>query len=214
MIIAFDGNIFVGKTSLIEEFLLLCVATKIEEHSLFLKSDIPSHSVTSRATAISLQLKYLEAERDRCAILDIDRTNFLDRSFISMAAHVFALYRVHGIDIRKWFLQEMQERINLKRVIIPDVFCYIKCSHGLIRKRISKNRSRNPDSLYYVEDYLCAVDDFNSKWSTKINGIVVDTETIAPIRLVESLKKQIFVSNRVELNTQHICVYLRDILMQ
>ena len=131
-----------------------------------------------------------------------------------MAAHVFALYQVHGIDIRIWFLQEIQKRMKSESVAIPDVFCYIKCSHGLIRKRISENRSRNTDPLYYVEEYLCAIDDFNSKWSIKINGIIVDTETTVPIRLAETLKKQVFVFNRDGLNTQHICDYLRDILMQ
>lgn len=131
-----------------------------------------------------------------------------------MAAHVFALYQVHRIDIRMWFLQEIYKRMKSESVAIPDVFCYIKCSHGLIRKRILENCSRNTDPLYYVEEYLCAIDDFNINWSTKVNSIIVDTETVAPIRLAKNLKKQIFVSNREKLNTQHICVYLRDILMQ
>jgi len=214
MIIAFDGNVFTGKTSLIEALSLLCVATKIDEPGYFLKSNISSHSVTSKEMAVSLQFKYLEAEKDRCVMLDMDGTNFLDRSFVSMAAHVFALYRIHGIDIRAWFLQEIQERIKSKNVVIPDAFCFIKCSHNLIRKRISENSSRNTDPLYYAENYLCAIDDFNNEWSTKAGGTIIDTGTLIPIRLAEILKKQVSVSNRGGLNTQHICDHLRDILMQ
>jgi deoxyadenosine/deoxycytidine kinase len=214
MIVAFDGNVFSGKTSIIKELSSLCNSVYIDEQGAFMKTRVSNHGVSSRDQAISLQLKYLIAEEERCAYIQDDKVNLLDRSFVSMAAHVFALHNIHSIDIREWFLQEIQRRMESGLVIIPDVFCFVRCGHDVISRRIAENKSKDTDCVYYSDKYLCAIDGFNNKWIAKSGGTAVDTDSVFPIGLAQKLKGLVNVPGKRKLNTQQICDYLRDILLR
>lgn len=214
MIIAFDGNVFSGKTSLIRTLAPLCDSNIIDEHSFFLKTEIPIHAVTNEETAISLQLKYIDAENRRQSKLNAKKLNLLDRSFVSMAAHVFTLNSVQKIDMRDWFLMEIEKRMKLGEAIIPDIFCFIKCSHKTIQKRALVNQSRSTDKIYYKDDYLSAIERFNQMWIDKVKGITIDTNTVIPIRLAKNLIQQIQAPCQGEFDVHRICGYLQDLLKQ
>lgn len=213
MIIAFDGNVFVGKTSLVRALALILPAIMIDEHSEFLSAHTLSHIVTAEDVAVSLQSKYLIAEEKRCAYLKEGKINLLDRSFVSMSAHVFALNRISGIDIREEFLRGLQKKMESGKVVIPDVFYFVKCDHETIRGRISENSSKNTDPIYYTGEYLDAIEYFNKAWSGKIGGITIDTEAALPIRLAETLVSQISVAGQGSFSIQNICSFLREILI-
>lgn len=212
MIIAFDGNVFVGKTSLIEALSSLCSAIVVNEHGQFLDTNISTHVVTEKEMAIFLQSKYFDAEEKRCVCIEKKQINFLDRSFVSMAAHVFALNLVSGIDIREWFLQEIQKRIKLGKVIIPDLFCFVRCDHKIINKRIAEDNSRGTDSVYFSEKYFGAIESLNKAWSDKVGGLMVDTSAVLPIRLAETLIPQISTASQGVFSTQNINDFLREVL--
>lgn len=215
MIITFDGNVFVGKTSLIKELASLYDFNIIPEQGFFIKGEILTHAVTAEDQAIFLQSKYLEAENKRCLYLNTTKTSLLDRSFVSMAAHIFALYLVNGIDIRDWFLNEIRRQTESGKVIIPDIFCFIKCNHEIIRERADKNKNRNTDQVYLTEKYLDAIEIFNQAWIQKVNGITLDTEGILPVLLAEKLIKETSSSVlRHRFSNSEIICYLREILMQ
>jgi len=214
MIIAFDGNVFTGKTSLIKALSVMTDSVVINEHSDFLDAEVLNHDITSREAAISLQLKYLDAEERRCNRLKPNKMNLVDRSFVSMAAHIFALNHIHGVDIREWFLQEIQERIESKKVMIPDVFCFVKCERNIIIKRVHENNSRNTASTYYAGEYLDAIEYFNQNWADRVGSLTIDTDTILPIGLAKTLIQRISVPCQGTFSTKQLYGYLRELLMQ
>ena len=214
MIIAFDGNVFSGKTSIIEAFTSLYPSVHIKEQGSFIKVCISSHEISSKEMAIDLQIKYLAAEEERCVLIQDNKINLLDRSFVSMAAHVFALYKTQSVDIREWFLQEIRKRMESGSIIIPDEFYFVRCSYDVIFKRIVENTSKNTDPVYYTKKYLHAIEGFNNKWISRSGGSVVDTDTVLPIGLAQRVKSLIVTRGTARLNTQQVCDYLQDILLQ
>jgi deoxyadenosine/deoxycytidine kinase len=174
MIIAFDGNVFSGKTSLIEKLHGLGKSGVIPEHSYFLEN------VSSEEDAWSVQKKYINTEGKRheyLSHLSAGSLILLDRSFVSMAAHVSALWTMRGIDIRSHFLHEIVSRIHSNNVIVPDKFCFVMCDYKIIRRRALKDTSKNTDRFYYAQNYLEAIDAFNRRWQEHFQGIVIDTST-------------------------------------
>ena len=215
MIITFDGNVFVGKTSLIKELASLYDFNIIPEQGFFIKGEISSHAVTAEKQAIFLQSKYLQAENKRCLYINTTKTNLLDRSFVSMAAHIFALYLVNGIDIRDWFLNEIRRQTELGQIIIPDIFCFIKCDHKIIKERADKNKDRDTDQVYFNEKYLDAIEIFNQAWIKRVNGVTLDTGVTLPVLLAEKLIKEISSSAlQHRFSSSQIIGYLQEILMQ
>ena len=215
MIITFDGNVFVGKTSLIKELASLYDFNIIPEQGFFIKEEISSHTITEKKQAIFLQSKYLQAENERCLYVNTNKTNLLDRSFVSMAAHIFSLYLVNGIDIRDWFLGEVGRQIELGQIIIPDIFCYIKCDHKIIKERVDNNKDRNTDGIYFTEKYLDMIEIFNQAWIKKVKGITLDTGAILPVLLAEKLIKEIPSSSlQHRFSNSQIIGYLQEILMR
>ena len=214
MIISFDGNVFSGKTSLIEALFSLGKFNLIGEHSSFLNTDIFTHNVTASEMATLLQHNYLEAEARRRSYIKVDEVNLIDRSFVSMAAHISALNSVRGIDIREWFLKEFNERLRMGKILVPDIYCFVRCGYDTIVERVGLNNSRNTDPIYYEERYLKAIQDFNQAWSSRVGGTTIDTETVIPIRLAETLIQQIPVSSQGGLDTQKIQNYLIEIVMK
>ena len=214
MILAFDGNVFTGKSTLIKALAPLLNASTVNEQGYFLELEngTSHHTVGVKENAIFLQLRYLDAEEKRLAHFDAEAMNLLDRSFVSMAAHVFALNYVNGIDIRNWFLRELEERISSCKVAIPTLFCFITCSHETIRARILKDNSRNTDTVYYSEKYLEAIDTFDRFWVGKTEGLTIDIESVVLLKLIENIKQRIALIDQREFSTKHICSLLRELL--
>ncbi len=214
MIIAFDGNVFTGKTSLIKAFATANPVFVIDEYSSFLDDNTIEHQVKNGTSAIFLQEKYFNAEEKRSHILKHNEINLLDRSFVSMAGHIFALNIVFNIDIRNWFLQRLQVAVDSQKVLIPDIFCFVKCSQKLIKERVSKNFSRATDSLYYSDRYLSAIEYFNSAWSKKVDGITIDTSTLLSVELAKSLIQQISGCSQGKCSPKDVCAFVQDIFNQ
>jgi deoxyadenosine/deoxycytidine kinase len=214
MIISFDGNVFAGKSTLIRMLSPLFSMPIIGEHSDYLGSDAEKYDGTDLNSALLLQTCYLGAEEKRCAATKPGANYFLDRSFVSMAAHVSALMTLSGIDMREWFLNELEQRLLAGKVLVPDVFCFVRCGNDLIRKRALSNASRGTSPLYYEEKYLAFIDRFNEAWSARVQGVVIGTDGTPPIGLVQTLIQQKKLSSQGSCSVQKICEFLRDILMQ
>lgn len=182
MIIAFDGNVFSGKTCFIESLRALHAVTVISEHSHFLddarliEDDWSTH------------MEYIEAETRRVNCLPdtvAGRPILLDRSLVSMAAHVSALFTTRSIDLRGRCLDELLARIQSKRVILPDKFCFVVCDYAILQDRALKDTAKRTDRFYYDNGYLEAIDAFNHAWQRHFSGIVIDTSTDDSVRLAQ-----------------------------
>ncbi len=213
MIISFDGNVFSGKTSLIKALSELSFGEKIDEQGAFLKNDIPSHVFSEKEIAISAQLNYLQAEEERMKHIDENKTCLLDRSFVSMAAHVYALYQVNNLDIRDWFLKEIEVRIYSGKVAIPDIFCFVTCDHEIIEKRASMNISRNTGNIYFNKRYLESIDRFNQKWIQMVEGVTIDTSVILPVQLAETFISKMAFLHKEKPSIKQIHSFLQDLIL-
>lgn len=211
MIIAFDGNVYTGKSSLVRSAALECGASVVGEHSQFLGAVVENNHVQSVASAVSLQLSYFEAEASRIGILRTHGISLIDRSFVSFAAHIFALYECHEIDVREWFLSELAKRIEAKQVIIPDVYCFVHCGIDTISKRLAGDRSRGTDTVYLQKDYLSAVNRFNQLWCKEANGIDIDTDRENAVELAKVLCKDIASRSFSPLSPQQVCTVVSDL---
>lgn len=203
MIISFDGNVYAGKTTVINQISSDLGAKSISEHGIFLES-------CDFQDPWDLQLRYIEAEARRAKLKIADGIQLLDRSFVSMAAHVYAIYKIGKVDMRALFLEKMSSRMIINQVLIPDFFCFVRCSSDVIHARISMDNVRGTDPLYYTESYLEAIDAFNEAWIRKVDGIVIDTNTGVPIGLTRSLIDLIS-SSQNKRSTQKILGFLREL---
>lgn len=203
MIISFDGNVYAGKTTVINQISGDLGATSINEHGNFLEP-------CDFQNPWDLQLRYIEAEARRAKLKVADDIHLLDRSFVSMAAHVYAMYKIEKVDMRTRFLEEMSSRMMINQVLMPDFFCFVRCANDVIRARISADGVRGTDPLYYAEPYLEAIDAFNEAWIKKVDGIVIDTNTGVPIGLTQSLIDLIS-SSQNKHSTQKTLGFLREL---
>ncbi len=210
MILSFDGNVGVGKTTLIQALTIKSDFIAMDEHSAFLIPSPLHHEMSTRENARLLQSAYLEAEAERAGLMESEHDVLVDRSFVSMAAHVYSLYILSKIDIREWFLAEMLKRMQDAKVIIPDVYCFVTCDHDIIKARCRRDTCKGTDPLYYNDNYLKIIEKFNKEWSTKINGITLDTGSSEPIKLAEALIQQ----ETLLRQGKHSVLYLNDCLRE
>jgi len=210
MIIAFDGNVFTGKTSLIEKLHQVEKSSVIPEHSHFLVD------IATGKDAWDIQKKYLDVERHRCEYLSnisSEKLILLDRSFVSMAAHVAALNVSRGIDIRSRFLRELVRDIRSGEVIIPGIFLFIRCDYGIIKARALKDFVKNTDPFYYEQKYLEVVDNFNGRWQERFPGLIIDTDASQSVQLGQlALIKEWAVSGASGYAMNDVCRHLGELL--
>jgi thymidylate kinase len=165
MIISFDGNVYSGKTTIINNLSSLFGYNKINEHSFFI-----DNLTFDQTNFLATQSKFLEVDKARSTCLrnDID---LLDRSIISVAAHVYSMAKIGAIDKRKEFLKILKN--NKNSLIFPDRYIYVESDHetSLIRCNSLKNYKDTGD-IYLSEDYFNYIGIFNEK----INGLKIKTD--------------------------------------
>ncbi|MFH1589020.1 MAG: deoxynucleoside kinase [archaeon] len=174
MIISFEGNVYSGKTTLISELKKLDKFIIIPEYSYFFKEND-----FQNLDAWSLQKKYMETDIQRVILLENGEKSLVDRSILSQAAHVWASYKLNIVDIRKEFLEKLSAMIKQNRIIIPDLFITVKCSHDLIKKRYklgeNSKQKKQTNPLLIKKEYLIQIEYFLKKISSKIPSETIDT---------------------------------------
>ena len=212
MIIAFDGNVFSGKTSFIAGFCGSAKCVVVPEHSHFV-ADFRSHE-----DAWSVQQKYLDAEVKRHVYLlgmPSERLILVDRSFVSMAAHVWALYTTQGVDMRARFLGRVTRGIRSNWITLPNQFCHVVCDYPLIRARAAIDVVKRTDRFYMDENYLKAVDAFNRKWQIHFPGCLIDTSTEESAKASQqALVQHLRAVDQPQHDTEACCRRMEELLMR
>jgi hypothetical protein len=130
-----------------------------------------------------------------------------------MAAHVAALKASKGIDIRARFLRAIVGDIQAGRVIIPNKFLFIRCDYEIIKTRALKDAIKNTDPLYYGQEYLEVVDNFNRQWQEHFPALAIDTDADQSVQLGQlALIKGWDISSSSGYAVNDICRYLGKLL--
>ncbi|MBU4512610.1 deoxynucleoside kinase [Patescibacteria group bacterium] len=172
MIISFDGNVFTGKTTLINKLALICPCDVISEHSDFIDS-VTEISVFGN-NYMNEQLRYIGVDKLRKQALG-RRVCLLDRSFVSMSAHVYALFIVGSADIRNFYIQELKRCLANKEIIVPSKYINLVSPHSIAKQRFDRNQERGTDKAYIDRKYFTAIEKFNSLWARYVVSMMVDT---------------------------------------
>lgn len=177
IIIAFDGNVYTGKTGIIKKFCSEYKFSYIKEYSEYfqIKSLEQNLGVDKY---LKRQYQYLIVDKLRSKDITSSKINLLDRSYISLSAHVLALYITYKIDIRKEFLGLLRQFINERKIILPNAFVYIKCELDCVKKRINQKGQRKNMPRFYIDKcYFKSIDYFNQRWSKIVKpwSMVIDT---------------------------------------
>jgi len=176
MIIAFDGNVYTGKTTLINMF--STKYCKIREYCDYI--NMVDEEKKFENEYMNTQFRYLKIDALRAKGIEPSKIALLDRSFVSLCAHVWVLYKLEKIDIRKEFLSLLKDYIKKNAIIIPDVFIHVKCDYVTAKKRFVQNETtehaKGTDYLLMDQEYFFFINKFNEKLQIALGqNLIIDT---------------------------------------
>lgn len=175
MIVTFDGNVYSGKTTLAEALARKINANIIGEYSQYFDENYKKRN--TKKDYFDIQKEYLLTDKKRKPSLLNNRINILDRSFISLFAHVWAVYKA-GIDIRKKTLKEFTLLLREDEIIVPTFFVNAGCPYTLAKERlIYDKRLSNKNTARYLiqEDYFYSIQQFNKRILEMLPSLQIDT---------------------------------------
>jgi hypothetical protein len=115
VIVAIDGTAFAGKTSLV---------TEAGRHGATVVPEY--HPEDGDRDALERQQAYLDQEVGRTRLVaDARDLVLLDRSFLSLAAHVWCLFETRGVDILDAFAARLAAALRQRTVVVPDLFVHL-----------------------------------------------------------------------------------------
>ncbi|MBU4369129.1 deoxynucleoside kinase [Patescibacteria group bacterium] len=199
MIIAFDGNVYTGKTTLIDNLIRYYSYNKISEYSNFFSEDkINKH----KEEHLIIQNKYLEIDVLRKKFINHNKINLLDRSFISLTAHIWTLYKIKIVDIRKEYLKKLFFLMDNNNIILPNLFVYVTCNYKSAKVRYKQNEriSNAKKTLRYFIDfnYFHLIRLFNKRCSLFIPSLEINTDKNLIMNIIKVNK---FINNNTRIQT-------------
>lgn len=173
MIISFDGNVFVGKTTIISNLSLRFGFNKMPEYGdvlsdIFLDCDYKDVHKNN-------QERYLMVDKKRMNLIK-EGVNLLDRSFVSMSAHIYALNKMKIMDIRDFYIARLAAHLGRKEIILPNKYIIVSCPYEVAYDRFVDGYSIKGTGQEYIKrDYFEYVNEFNFRWLESIPGLMVDS---------------------------------------
>jgi len=153
LIISFDGNTYLGKTQIILKLKDAFNAAVIEEY------DTDLHVLEGKDHE-QKQLYYFSLERER--LHDLSRIAnslcLLDRSFLSVAAHSFAVSRIERRAYFSETLEEVGKSLLSQTVIVPD-FCFFLVQNDA-GFEYQDFHSKGGEDILYSQRYRYCIDEF------------------------------------------------------
>ena len=176
MIIAFDGNVYTGKTTLIKALSKKIHANIVSEYSEYFNE--AKKQSKKRMDHLKIQLEYLKLDQKRRTSLSSKQMNLLDRSFISLFAHVWATYNA-GIDIRRETLKEFAIFLKRNKIIIPTIYVDVYSPLDIVKERLSQNKKlrilKNTADYLIEEDYFNSIQIFNERIFRLLPSLRINT---------------------------------------
>lgn len=161
-IVTIDGNVYTGKTT-------LCQYLKSRGFVMVAEYEPVEGRMQSR---MHIQKSYVDQEQQRVRqmmreLLNGQQIFVLDRSFLSLAAHVRSLFLLEGIDIRESFTNYLELKLKAGQVVVPRLFIHLQNRWDILYKRYlcgeaSVQAKGTPADLIRAEYYRC-IDAFHMK---------------------------------------------------
>jgi hypothetical protein len=161
--ISIDGNVYTGKTTLSRAIAKRTGRTHVPEHSAFVRSHDGSLWDAHAA--------YLDAELARAGSFSADAV--LDRSVLSLAAHVYAAHATGLGDMREHFCDWLRSYPSA----LPSTMIALVAEPELVRRRTLKGESEQPKGtvpFLFSIPYLRAVNEFYRRLSEISPLAVID----------------------------------------
>jgi len=175
VIVAIDGNVYVGKSSLLAHAGSRGAVVVPEYEPVSAEADAhPAGSpITNTAFGpLAVQEGYLVQEETRLRLVRVAppeaRMVTLDRSFLSLLAHTYARFELGLGDVRQEFTARLVHRIGQGRVVVPGLFVHLEAPWPVIRRRwvlgeASRQGKGTPAELA-GRPYCAAIDRFHTAW--------------------------------------------------
>ena len=188
MIIAFDGNVYTGKTTIINSLRKNNGFIKIDEHSFFVDG------IKENDNYIDIQQRYLDVDKIRRMKINDNNVNLLDRSFVSVSAHVYAIYRLGIADIRGAYINLIKNNFN--QLVIPSQFIFVTCGYSKILERCQLvNNDKFTEEIYLMREYCHWISDFNKRWIERVDGEIIETGSGSLDTICEMIRGNIYNKN-------------------
>lgn len=204
MIIAVDGNVYAGKTTLVRQLSTKLGWPIVDEQNAFLPP-----AVSDRLFSWSHEhQRYVEAEGRRAERF-CQRSLVVDRSFLSLAAHATVLHQLGLADLRVEFLESFLQLWLSHRVLIPAIVVWADCPYEDIIKRAAQDPNRGTDPLFlsraYVDRYahwFCSLFEKAPLFSVSISAGAEKLEQTMQAAITEKL--QVNTVDWPEIVAQHV----------
>ena len=150
MVISIDGNVYTGKTYLIEKLsrdMDVVVIPEYEHDLEFMKKNC----------AINIQKFFLNQEYQRVEYYrKHGGTVLVDRSFLSIVAHSYAMDYLDNANVLKPLVGHIIELIKGERILLPDLMLHTVDSY---EDKIDTN-NKGTRELYFDVEYRKRIDAF------------------------------------------------------
>jgi deoxyadenosine/deoxycytidine kinase len=176
MIIALDGNVFVGKTTLCNIFSKKNNYNVVLEYSDFINK---TKNKSFKQVSFLEHSKYLKLDNIRKKYLK-NNINFVDRSFVSLSAHIYALYKNGIADFRREHINMFHQLLKNNYIIIPNCYVFVTCNYNCAKKRFLLEKridgKKGTPTFFINKGYFLAINEFNSLWQKNIkSGLIINT---------------------------------------
>ncbi len=199
MIIAFDGNVYTGKTALIRALSKKKDVTIIGEYSEYFNEAKKQRKWGD--DYLKIQLEYLKLDQKRELFLSNKKINLLDRSFISLFAHVWAIYNA-GVDIRKETLKGFTIFLKMDKIVIPTIYINVYCPFDTAKKRFLRNKRfgtpKNTADYLIEKEYFDSIKIFNERIFRLLPSVSINTTSSLSKNIKEIM---LFLNNPPERHT-------------
>lgn len=159
MVIAADGNTYLGKTT----FLRSLAEQSPEWYLLVEEYDTDLELLNSLLSHQDKQRYYFSLEEDRVRQYghNHEKTLLLDRSFLSLMAHSWAMSKIEEFPHYHQTLMMLRERISEGKVLIPDRYCFFIQEDE--EKGYSDFLEKGSEEILYNKMYRSLIDSFFRK---------------------------------------------------
>lgn len=186
MIIAFDGNVFAGKTTLINYLTDKIDCWSVAEHTFFINKIKKGGGYSP---VFNEHLRYLYVDRLRIKMIN-KGVSLIDRSFVSLSAHAYALYFSSGVDLREKHLEILRSFLQQKKIIIPNLYVFVSCEMGIAKKRLLT--VHNEPNMFIEKKYFFAVEKFNLLWQKGLSkSCIVGPSKTSHHQLTETITESV-----------------------
>ena len=159
MILAIDGNVNTGKTTLFYNLK--------EKYPDYYFSE--EYQVVRCDDVLERQLAYLHQDEHRT--IATAKNVILDRSVLSLLGYIYWLYKYEKVDIRRSFYSRLLDGVRKKKYNLPNKLVYCYSDSDMIKKCYNSNHQvKGTDSELVSNTYLDSQNEFYEKLCSQLKG--------------------------------------------